>query len=453
MDISAFWAIAAVLLLVVANGFFVATEFAIVAVRKSRLDQLAKEGRAGAAAAKDVVGHLDSYIAACQLGITMASLGLGWIGEPAVAGVLAKPLTALLGPAGAPAAHGITVGIAFALITALHIVIGELAPKGVALQRAEATSLFVAYPIQIFYKLFRWPITALNAVGNGVLRMVGLDGTAGHEMVHSVEELRMLVTASQAAGAVEASEARIAARAFQFADLTAGELMTPRRDLVGIPADSTFEAILTSVRQAERTRFPVYQGSFDDVIGVLHVSALAGMSNDPGHTFNIRTAINPAPFVPVTRKADAVLEDMRTGGHAMVIVVDEYGVTAGVLTLHDLFEGLVGRMEADGSGNAVGQPLPDGSRLFAGVVRLGEFEEATGIRIPEDEREEADTLNGLFMLRLGRIPGVGDSIELGDRRLVVEGMSGQRVDRTRLSRPPEPIEELEKERTGTGAPQ
>ncbi len=195
-----------------------------------------------------------------------------------------------------------------------------------------------------------------------------------------------------------------------------------RRDLVGIRADSTFETILACVRQAERTRFPVYQGSLDDVIGVLHVSALAGMSNDPGHTFDIRAAINPAPFVPVTRKADAVLEDMRTGGHAMVIVVDEYGVTAGVLTLHDLFEGLVGRMEADGSGNAVGQTLPDGSRLFAGVVRLGEFEEATGIRIPEDEREEADTLNGLFMLRLGRIPGVGDSIELGDRRLVVEGM-------------------------------
>ncbi len=425
-------AIATVLFLVVANGFFVATEFAVVAVRKSRLDQLAREGRMGAAAAKDVVEHLDSYIAACQLGITMASLGLGWIGEPAVAGLLKGPLTYVLGNAAGPAAHAITVGIAFAVITSLHIVIGELAPKGVALQRAEATSLFVAGPIRLFYRLFRWPISGLNAVGNGVLRLVGLDGSSGHEMVHSVEELRMLVHASQEAGAVEASEARIASRAFQFADITAGELMTPRRDIVALPADSTVSALLAQIRKTPRSRFPIYQGSLDDVIGVLHIRSLAGVSPESDQPFDLKSVLHTAPLVPVTRKADAVLEDMRTKGHAMAIVVDEYGVTAGVLTLHDLFEGLVGRIEADGSSKAVGLPLPDGSRLFAGVVRLGEFEEATGLRIAEEEREEADTLNGLFMLRLGRIPVAGDVIRIGEHRLVVDTMVRQRVEQARL---------------------
>ncbi len=430
MGTSAVIAVVAVLFLVLANGFFVATEFAVVAVRKSRLDELAREGRAGAAAAKDVVSHLDSYIAACQLGITMASLSLGWIGEPAVARLLAGPLTLALGSATGPAAHAITIGVAFSVITALHIVIGELAPKGLALQRAEATSLMVAHPIRLFYRVFRWPISALNAVGNGVLRLVGLDGTSGHEMVHSVEELRMLVRASQAGGAVEASEARIASRAFQFADITAGELMTPRRDLVAISADATLEALLQQVRKTPRTRLPVYQGSLDDVIGVLHVRSLAGVA--PNQPFDIRALIQPLPLVPVPRKADAVLEDMRSKGHAMAVVVDEYGVTAGVLTLHDLFEGLVGRIEAEGTSKAVGLPLPDGSRLFAGVVRLGEFEEATGIRISGEEREEADTLNGLFMLRLGRIPAPGDEIRLAGQKLVVETMVRQRVDRTRL---------------------
>ena len=242
----------------------------------------------------------------------------------------------------------------------------------------------------------------------------------------------MLVHASQEEGAVEASEARIASRAFQFADITAGELMTPRRDIVALPAESTVSALLDQIRKTPRSRFPIYQGSLDDVIGVLHIRSLAGVSPESDQPFDLKSVLHIAPLVPVTRKADAVLEDMRTKGHAMAIVVDEYGVTAGVLTLHDLFEGLVGRIEADGSSKAVGLPLPDGSRLFAGVVRLGEFEEATGLRIAEEEREEADTLNGLFMLRLGRIPVAGDVIRIAEHRLVVDTMVRQRVEQARL---------------------
>ena len=237
----------AVIVLVLANGFFVATEFAIVAVRRSRLEQLAREGRPGAALAQQVVGHLDAYIAACQLGITMASLALGWIGEPALAHLLEPPLERLVGLWAPAAAHGLAVGVAFAVITGLHIVAGELAPKGIALQRPEATTLWVARPLQLFYLMFRWPITALNAVGNGVLRLFGLRPATGHEMVHSAEELELLVKASQRAGLVEESEARIAARAFQFADLTAGDLMTPRTELEAIPVGIGREDLLRSL--------------------------------------------------------------------------------------------------------------------------------------------------------------------------------------------------------------
>src|SRR5215207_9627952 len=179
MDLSSALGLVTVVVLVVANGFFVATEFAIVAVRRSRLEQLAADGHASAQAAKDVVGHLDAYIAACQLGITMASLALGWIGEPAFAHLVEPPLELLVGQFAPAAAHGVAVGAAFAIITALHIVIGELAPKGLALQRPEATALWIARPIQIFYVMFRWPITLLNTVGNGVLKLVGLDPTTG----------------------------------------------------------------------------------------------------------------------------------------------------------------------------------------------------------------------------------------------------------------------------------
>ena len=188
MELSSTLGLIAVFVLVLANGFFVATEFAIVAVRRSRLDELVDEGRAGALVAKGVVSHLDAYIAATQFGITLASLALGWIGEPALAHLLEPALMFAVGSFAPAAAHGIAIGVAFALITGLHIVVGELAPKGLALQRPEVTTLWVARPIQVFHAVFKWPITALNAVGNGTLKLFGLSPASGHEMVHSVEE-------------------------------------------------------------------------------------------------------------------------------------------------------------------------------------------------------------------------------------------------------------------------
>src|SRR5262245_39078234 len=271
MDASTTFGLLSLLVLVLANGFFVATEFALVAVRKSRLEQLTREGNARARLAHQMVSHLDAYIAACQLGITMASLALGWIGEPALARVLEPPIEGLVGHWAPAAAHAIAVGIAFFVITGLHIVGGELAPKGLALQHPETTALWIARPFQLFYLVFRWPITALNAVGNAALRLIGLRTATSHEMVHSAQELALLVETSQRAGAVEESEARIASRAFHFADLTAGELMTPRTEIEGIAVGLGRDALLERLAASRASRLPVYDGTLDNILGVIRV--------------------------------------------------------------------------------------------------------------------------------------------------------------------------------------
>ena len=433
----------AVIVLVLANGFFVAAEFAIVAVRRSRLDQLEAEGRTGARLARQVVGSLDRYIAACQLGITMASLGLGWIGEPALARQLEPLLQPLAGRFAWATAHGVAVTAAFVLITALHIVLGELAPKGLALQRPEGTTLWVARPLRWFYNVFRWPISLLNAVGNGVLRLFGMRPASGEDMVHSAEELRLLLQASRAAGEVEPSEARIANRAFQFADLSAGELLTPRTELDAVPVGITLPELLARAGSVTHSRLPVYEGSLDQIVGVLYLRDLFRIPLDPAATtaFDVRTLMRPIPTVPATKRADALLDEMRASRQQLAIVVDEYGGTAGLITLHDLVEGLVGRIDEEPPAAGTDRPAQpraleaDGSQVFDGLTRLRDFEEATGIEVTDEERQAADTLGGLIMLKLGHLPRAGDEVEVGGRQLRVERLRRRRVAEARLLPP------------------
>jgi putative hemolysin len=420
----------AVFLLVLANGFFVATEFAIVAVRRSRIDQLVAEGMSGASAAKEVVSHLDAYIAACQLGITLASLALGWVGEPAFAHLLEPAFQMFPSVVSTAAAHGISTAVAFSIITALHIVVGELAPKGIALQKPEQTALVVARPLRLFYAVFRWPTTLLNAIGNSFLRLIGFNPASGHEMVHSVEELRFLVTASQKAGTVEESEARIASRAFEFADLTAGELMTPRPDVVGVPVAASRSEVVETFHRTGYQRLPVYENSLDNVLGVIRIHdaldvAIAG-------DWILRDRLHPMHAVPARKAIDDLLEEMRTARDHVALVVDEFGSTAGLITLHDLVEGLVGRID-EGPGTAtVGKVEADGSRTLDALLRLSELDEVAGIEVSEEEAAEVDTLSGLVMSKLGRVPKVGDEVVIGGRRLRVEKLRGRRADILRL---------------------
>ena len=421
-----------------ANSFFVATEFAIVAVRRSRIDQLAEQGHASARAAQRVVHHLDAYIAACQLGITIASLGLGWIGEPAFAHLIEPPLERLVGGFAPAAAHGVAVAVAFTLITALHIVIGELAPKGLAIQMSERTTLRVARPIHLFYVVFRWPITLLNAVGNGVLRLFGLQPATEQEMVHSVDELQYLVRGSGHAGQIEDSEARIASRAFEFADVTAEDVMTPRTELEAIPIDIGRERLLAMIASGTHTRLPVYRESIDDIVGVLNTHDLFAVFARPNGALDLRALLRPVLAVPQGKPADDLLEEMRASRRQFAVVVDEYGGTAGVVTLEDLMEALVGPiseepalgMEAAEDARAVSEP--DGSLLLDGLTRLREFEELAGADLGEYEREGVESVGGLVVHELGRMPEIDDVVHIGDRALRVEELDGLRIARVRV---------------------
>ena len=421
--------------LVLANGFFVATEFGIVAVRRTRLDELAARGDTGARAAQQVVGHLDAYIAACQLGITMASLGLGWIGEPALAGLVEPPIRAVIGPYAPTAAHAMTAALAFVLITGLHIVIGELAPKGLALQRPDRTAVLVARPIRLFYFVFRWPVSGLNAVGNWVLRLAGLDPATGREQVHSVEELRYLLAASQHAGSLEALEMRVATRALEFAEHTAGSLMTPRTEVEALPLTAARDELLARVAETRHSRLPVYRESLDDIVGILHVRDLFPVLLDPERDLRLDELLRPVLAVPETLPADQLLERMRRERQQIAVVIDEYGGTAGIVTLEDVLEALVGRLdEGDAvAGSTSGARQDDGSVLLDGLTRVDELQELTGLGADDLDEGRVETVGGLLMLRLGRLPQVGDEVPLDFYRLRVEELDGRRVSLVRLT--------------------
>lgn len=419
------WRLAAVLALVFANGFFVAAEFAIIAVRKTRIDQLIAEGNKRAPAVRRAVSDPDSYIAATQLGITMASLGLGWIGEPALAELVSPAVTFLPTGIAEATAHSISVAIAFAIVTALHITLGELAPKTIALERSEATALLVVRPTELFMRSF-WPfIRLLNGMGRAIVAAMGLRSHGGHAMVHSEEELKMLVTASQEAGVLEEQEEQMLHRVFDFADLTAGQVMVPRTEMVAVEAEMAGDALLQAISKAGFPTIPVYRSDLDNVIGILHavdvIKAIAGGRNDVSAAMLARETLN----VPETMAADDLLASLRQRGVREAIVIDEYGGTAGLVTFEWLMERIVG---AAGTGRMTVHP--DGSADVDGLTLVPDVNEQFGLDIDEDTYT---TLGGYVMGRVGRRPRVGDTIEIEGRRMRVTVLDGLRVAKVWIS--------------------
>jgi CBS domain containing-hemolysin-like protein len=417
----------AILTLVLANGFFVAAEFALVTVRRTRIEQLIAEGSATARVVRRALGDPDSYIAATQLGITMTSLGLGWIGEPALAAVL-EPAFSVLGDRVAVAtSHSIAFTIAFAIITALHIVLGELAPKTVALQHPERTSLIVARPTELFMRVF-WPfISLLNGMGRAVVHAFGLRGPSGHSLVHSEEELKMLVTASQEAGVLEEREEQMLHRVFDFADLTAGQVMVPRTELVAVPFDLAGDALLQAMGRAGYSTIPVYRENLDNIVGMLHaidvVKALAGGQKNVNAGAVARETLN----VPEAMGADDLLASLHQRGVREAVVIDEYGGTAGLVTFEWLMQRIVG---AAGVGDS--NIHPDGSADVDGLALVGDVNAQFGLHIDE---ETYTTLGGYVMGCIGRRARVGDTIDVEGRRLRVMALDGLRVARVWVSAP------------------
>jgi CBS domain containing-hemolysin-like protein len=426
------WRLGGVLALVIANGFFVAAEFSIVTVRKTRIDQLIAEGHRGARAVRRAVTDPDRYIAATQLGITMASLGLGWIGEPALATIIQPSFAFLPAHLAVTTAHSVAVAVAFTIITAVHIVFGELAPKWIALERSEATALLIVRPTELFMRTL-WPfIRVLHGTAHAVIRAFGMRTADSRAMVHSEEELKMLVTASQEAGVLEEQEEQMLHRVFGFADLTAGQVMVPRTELVAVEADAKKDEVVSLLARYGHARVPVYRQDLDHVIGILHVTdLLKAITTDANGEVNVAALAREALTVPETLGADDLLGEMRRRGVREALVIDEYGGTAGLVT----FESLVARIVGD-LGRGAGRPkvelLADGSANIDGLVLVTDVNERFGLRIDDTTYT---TVGGFMLGRLGRRPRVGDAIDVDGRRMRVEALDGIRVARVWLSRP------------------
>ena len=428
-----------------------AAEFAFVKIRSTQVDTLEREGKAGAGMVRTATRRLDAYLAVCQLGITISSLGLGWLGEPAVATVIA-PLFGLLGmPEGL--LHPIALAIAFGIITFLHVVFGELVPKTIAIQRTVGTSLFVAPLMRFFYYLLL-PGTALfNGTANAVTRMVGLPPAREGEDTHTEDEIRTLVGQSARQGMLEQDEEEMVGAVFELNDKVAREIMVPRPDVVSLPAEMDLRKLLSVAAAGNYTRYPVYEDdSSDRIVGAVHVKDVLRAVESEGVDANLtaRDLAREVLVVPENRAIDGILEDFQKQEIQMAIVIDEWGSFEGLFTLEDIIEEIVGeiRDEFDEEEPAI-RKLPDGSYSIDGRIPIGVVNEALG---SEFESEDFDTIGGLVLGAIGRAPEVGDEVRLDGYLLSVDEVEGPRIAQVIVRETPEEEsgEDREEENPGEG---
>ena len=401
--------------LILANGFFVATEFALVKVRATRIRQLAEQGNAAAVATEEMIAQLDAYLSACQVGITLASLALGWIGEPAFAQLL-KPALASLGAWAQPAAHAISIGAAFLMITVLHIVVGEQAPKMLAIWRPEPIALLVALPMRICYRVFYPFVHLLNRATQLLLMPLGISADS-REGVHTEEEARTILAESLAGGRNSEVRRRLVERAFEFANKRARQFMIPRADIVFLDDERPLHENLEAARRLGYTRYPLVHGSIDDVIGIVHIRDLAAAEGRLTQSSELRQFAREPLFVPEASPADTLLRQFQSRRLHQAIVVDEYGGTSGLVTLEDLLEELIGseiQDEFDAGEAAPVLALGEGTYSVAGGYALEDLLTLLDIERAADDDEGSVTVGGYVQNRLGRIGRVGDIVPLGE---------------------------------------
>ena len=426
------WRLGLATLLVAANGFFVAAEFALVGARRTRIDGLAADGMRRARMAREAITHLDHYISATQLGITLASLGLGWVGESTLAVVFIEMFDGLPEPMNVLAAHGVAATLAFALITVMHIVLGELAPKSVALLYPEEVSLWTAGPLIVFSRIFTPFIHILNGSANLLLKALGMRAATELERVHRPEEIEMLLDQSYESGLLSKEPVDMIRGVFDLSETTAGEVMTPRTEVValdvGISVDEAADAILA----ARHSRLPVFEENLDHVVGLVlardvweaqreGIAELAGL-------------VRPATFVPQTKTVEDLLRDMQQEQVHIVVVVDEFGGTAGIVTIEDLVEEIVGEIR-DEHEEPDEEILDTGdATLLSGTVPVTDLNERYGLDLPEGDYT---TVAGYTLGRLGRLARPGDEVAFEGGRLRVLAVDGRRILRMALFLEPE----------------
>ncbi len=435
-----FWLprLVAVAALIATNAFFVALEFSVVAARRPKLETRAQEGNSVARLALHMVDRTDLYIASAQLGITLASLGLGWVGESTVAAIVYPLLDFIAAQhVSLMASHAVGTVLSFALITFMHIVLGEQVPKIISIRAPEDVLLFAARPMQVFTLTFRPFIWALDQTTALVLRLLGVPGVTGHHHAYSLEEIKFLLQQSEEAGVIRESETtEILSRVFDFSERLVREVMIPRTEIVGIDENATVAELLQVFKEHRHARFPVYRKDLDHIIGIVAIKdVLAILADDPqAYTKRLKELdiIKPAFAVPETRRIGDLFQEMRDRHIQMAVVIDEYGGTAGLVTLEEMAEEILGRVTDEWVREEpdIREIGPNAYDVNA-QLRVDEVNEELGINIPESDLYE--TVAGFILYQLGRIPEVGEELVWNGILFRVLARKGPKIERVGIT--------------------
>jgi CBS domain containing-hemolysin-like protein len=420
-----------VLLLVFANGFFVASEFALVGVRRSRIAALAASGDGRAQRLLGLVDNLNAYISATQLGITLASLALGWIGEPVVAHLLEAPLK---GRVSDTVLHTLAFAIAFSIITFLHIVLGELAPKTLALERAEKTALFIALPMIVFYKVFYWPIRLLDWAGTRTVRLFGLHPSGDHASIYTEDELRQLVAASRQSGHIDEEEQKLIDSVFDFSSAEVREAMIPRTSVHAISITAKLDEARMAFRTLGYSRLPVYRERIDDIAGILFRRDLEPFLENPQpESFDLEKLLHAPLFIPAGARLGVVLRQMQSSRTHLIVVVDEHGGMEGIVTLEDLLEEIVGEINDEYDEEVRSQIIREanGTYLLDGMLAVRDVNRRFNLRLPE--AAGYTTLAGFLLSESGRLLRPGETVNYEGISFTVERIDRRRIRRIRFT--------------------
>lgn len=423
------------LFLVFLNGFFVASEFALVRIRSTAVDQMVEEGRPGAETLQGVVGNLDDYLAATQLGITVASLGLGWIGEPAVAGLIEPLLAPILAPG---TLHLVAIAIGFSVVTFLHVVFGELAPKTIAIARAERLAILIAPPMKIFYYLFLPGLVVFNGTANRFTTLLGIPPASESEEILSEEEIRMVLSRAGQEGHVDTSEVEMIEQVFELDDVIVRDVMVPQPDVASVQADTPLSELRTFVLEHGHTRYPVVDPDSDEPIGYVDTKDLLGAA-ESGDERQLTAAdlTREVPLVPETTGIDELLELFQTENRQIAVVIDEWGSLEGIATVEDAVEVVVGDIR-DGFDDGAREPSirerDDGTYVADGTVAIQQVNDRLGT---DFEATTYGTIGGFVLERLGRLPDLDDQITVGQYSFEVGAVDGTRVESVTIRQTPE----------------
>jgi CBS domain containing-hemolysin-like protein len=417
--------------IVLANAFFVAAEFSIVKVRSSQIQPLADKQNKRAKIAVKLLAHLDEFLSATQVGITMTSLGLGWIGEPVTVKIL-EPLFNMLAINNPGTIHTLAVVIGFTFLTFLHITIGEQAPKFIAIRRSKSTVLFISVPLNIFYFIFRPAIWLLNKTSNLILSSIGIKPVTESERFHTEEELRLLIAEGRKSGAIDSTEHQLIEKIFEFNDKIAREIMVPRNHMIALNINDSRERIFQVVTEEGFSRLPVYKDTIDNIVGVIYTKDLISAS-EHRELITLQDIIRPATFVSATKQIGNLLKELQKKKVHLAIVVDEYGGVEGIVTIEDIIEEIVGEIqdEYDIDSQEVIKEK-SGVYLVNPIISIENFNERFKTNIPEDT--DYQTLSGFLQKVTGHIPEVYERIDYKGMSFIITKKTGNQILQVRLQK-------------------